>query len=93
MSTWVFEDWADRVYDDPAVGRVSPGDTLETDTPPDHQYWTLVEASLVDLEAAGNRGLEALKTVAQVFASVSENTDIEAVSENVDTLEQSKGDN
>ena len=41
MSTWVFNDWAGRIYDDPAVGTVKPGDTIEADSPPDNQFWTL----------------------------------------------------
>lgn len=47
MSTWKFEDWAGRIYDDPNVGHVNPGDTIEADEPPDHQFWTEVDPSTV----------------------------------------------
>ncbi len=45
MSTWKFVDFAARIYDDPRIGRVEPGDTIEADLPPDWQYWCKVPVS------------------------------------------------
>lgn len=43
MPFYKFEDWAGRVYDDPAVGTVEPGDVRELDSAPDDGHWTVVD--------------------------------------------------
>lgn len=42
MSTYRFEDWSARQYQD--LGLVQPGDTIEADCPPDGRFWVLVPA-------------------------------------------------
>jgi hypothetical protein len=54
-----FDDWAGRIYDDPAIGTVEPGDIVDLDTPPADGHWTLVSYEPDAQDSDGNRGSEA----------------------------------
>ena len=88
MSTWKFVDWSGRQYDDPAVGLVQPGDTIEADSPPDWQYWCLVPATTV---AAPSLPEPVVEDVKEDEAPVQKGavTEEDAPSE----VEQEKGEN
>lgn len=47
MSTYRFDDWYPRQYDDPRIGRIEPGDTRELDDSPADGRWTLLTESVV----------------------------------------------
>lgn len=99
MSTYQFEDWDARQYDDPAIGRVEPGETRDLDAAPEDGHWTLVPESS---EPAGNRGFTASSPdlpTSTPDATVPGNDDNEPVPGNTDLAtetdndsEQAKGD-
>ena len=88
MSTWRFDDWSGRQYDDPAIGLVQPGDVREADEAPDNQHWTLVD----DVAVSENPDTDTKSEDVDKSGQVNTNVDSAQASTNDDTAQATENE-